>query len=118
MGRNENGGPASFIIARKDALTDQQKEEIINYVEETMLGTRISGSADEICGYLKAHFANAADQVKLPTVCELRELLAEGFSIYIGDRSFMNLYAGYDLVSGLWEVLENETKDFVRVMTK
>ena len=51
-----NSSSSSFIIAKKEKLTDEQKDTIINIVEKMILGEVIAVNKEELDSYfLSSH---------------------------------------------------------------
>lgn len=99
-----NSSSSSFILARKGPLTEKQKEAIIKYVEEEMLGRpmpSINVGEDE---------EEYKDRIDVWIPCELEKLIEaqkRGMTLYGGEVSF----EGYgsdcaDVMKDIWNIIE------------
>ncbi len=103
-----NSSSSSFILARKGNLTEEQKNALVNYVLNNMLGDKVlePGATEE-------DIENASDDYYgIEThIDEVKKALAEGKDIYAGYVSFEETeyrYAG--LFEDIWEILEKSGK--------
>lgn len=112
-----NSSSSSFILARKGKLNKKQKEAIVEYVENELLG-EITLSPDsteeEIQKFFEENYEYEDDEEKQQ---EIRDMLAEGKCIYSGCVDFEN--GEYDLAviyTRIWRTLEAEGEgNFVAV---
>lgn len=104
-----NSSSSSFILARKGELTEKQKQAIIEYVEENMLGRKMltpDSDEDTIQKAFEDHYIDENDQDKI------REALKEEKAIYHGEVIFEE--CEYDLAEmfiDLWKKLEETDSD-------
>lgn len=103
-----NSSSSSFILARKGELTEKQKDAIIQFVENEILGKKMltpDNSEKEIQEIFEEEDIYEKNQAKI------RAALKEGKTIY---RDWVCFDAGYDLASlyiDLWEKLEEADSD-------
>lgn len=112
-----NSSSSSFVLARKSELNDKQKEEIIRFVENKLLGELIlspDSSEEEISKVFENDWMYYEDDMQE----KVRKALSEGKSIYGGwvsyDESDYHLAKIYESV---WKILrENSDEgDFVAI---
>jgi len=96
-----NSSSSSFIIARKEKLTQRQKDAIIDFVVRRMLGEKVASNHEELDVYAREYE---------PGDRELKKMKAEidnGLAIYSGYVSFDS---GKDdiayVLNDLWEAIE------------
>ena len=110
-----NSSSSSFVLARKGDLTDKQKEAIIAFVEDAMLGKRLlkAGASDtEIATDLKDEYLSEDVEERI------RQALREGKDIYLGELSFDEAEYGYArLFENLWEELGEIDEGFEEIDT-
>lgn len=89
---------SSFILARKPELSPQQKEAIVEFVVNRMLGQMVASTRDELDEY--------ADRFRLDgrTRDRMRAELDRGLSLYSGYVSFSEDETAY-LLKGLWRAV-------------
>ena len=110
-----NSSSSSFIIAQKGELNEAQKEAILRYVTERMMGDIIltpESSEKEIHKAFKENYIRDDD-----AQVAIRQALAEGKTIRHGDVDFEcceDTYAG--LFERLWKVMENAAPDTFSVL--
>lgn len=97
-----NSSSSSFIIARKEELTQRQKEAIVNFAVKRMLGEKVASSEDE----LKEHFAEEEKYMDSSVKDKLLESVRKGLSIYSGWVSFEGEDDIANLLQGLWKAVE------------
>ena len=101
-----NSSSSSFIIARKEELTESEKKAVIKYVEKELLGTKLL-SPD-----------NSEDDIK-NAIEKIREALKDGLSIFHGYVSFEG--SDGDIASvyqGIWSELKDHSDgSFVEIDT-
>ena len=99
-----NSSSSSFILARKGALTEKQKQAITRYVEEKILGKKLMApdiSKEEMQEVFEDNYINKDEQERI------RKALKEGKTIYKRRVSFDQ--GDYDLGNmyiQLWRMLE------------
>ena len=100
-----NSSSSSFILARKGEFTEAQKNAIIQFIEEKMLGKKIlthESTEEEIQKVFDEEYFSDENQE------EIRIALKEGKDIYSDWVSFDGF--GYDLADmyiSLWKMLES-----------
>ena len=110
-----NSSSSSFILAQKGELNEAQKEAILRYVTERMMGDTIltpESSEEEIHKAFKEnHIWDDDEQTAV------RQALAEGKTIRHGDVDFECCEDTYaELFERLWKVLENAAPDTFSVL--
>ena len=96
-----NSSSSSFILARKAELSEKQKEAIVKFVVERMLGEKAEIPKDKVEEYLDENYF---DERYKDDICRA---LDEGKSIYTGWVSFEESdYQIENLFEGLWKALE------------
>ena len=81
-----NSSSSSFIIARKEYLTEEQKEAILSLVEEMFLGTKCltpQSTEKEIQDAIDGVLSCSKSKTK-----EIKNYLKKGYSIYTDIVSF------------------------------
>ena len=110
-----NSSSSSFILAQKGELNEAQKEAILRYVTERMMGDTIltpESSEEEIHKAFKEnHIWDDDEQTAV------RQALAEGKTIRHGDVDFECCEDTYaELFERLWKVLENAAPDTFSIL--
>lgn len=110
-----NSSSSSFILAQKGELNEAQKEAILRYVTERMMGDTIltpESSEEEIHKVFKEnHIWDDDEQTAV------RQALAEGKTIRHGNVDFECCEDTYaELFERLWKVLENAAPDTFSVL--
>lgn len=104
-----NSSSSSFILARKGELTEKQKQVIIEYVEEKMLGRKMltPGSSEEaIRKAVEENYIDEDFQEKIKAALE------EGKTVYNGEVIFEECdYHLGNMFANLWERLEAADRD-------
>lgn len=104
-----NSSSSSFILARKQELTEKQKEVIIDFIEAKMLGKKMltpDSTEEEIQqvfdeNYIEDEYQN-----------EIREALKSGKTIFGGVVDFEGFENDFaDLLVKLWTKLEQSGKE-------
>ena len=107
-----NSSSSSFILARKDGLTEKEKEKILEYIEENMLGKlRLTPESTE--SDIKDFCKNWGITDKKED--EIRILLEEGKSIYSGAICFEDVWFLTSLYQELWTQLSKDNENFIIV---
>ena len=97
-----NSSSTNFIIARK--LSEKQKEAIVKFVEENMLGNKYVFTAESTQEEVaKALEETYYDESNVPEICEL---LKKGYKVSIGRIDTDDFFDPRDFFSELWEALE------------
>ena len=128
-----NSSSSSFILAKKEKLTEKQREEIINFIEETMFGEKIATNKEELDRYFKKNhgedYSNFQIGMENETPYErycwvnrykkALKALENGLIIYSGWVSFEDGDEYADILSMLWEKMEEvDNKSFISIDTK
>lgn len=104
-----NSSSSSFILARKDGLSEKQKQAIIEYVENEFFGKRVltpQSTEEEIQEWLDDIYVNDED------VNRIRTALGEGKAIYSDWISFEGVAWYYaNMFEKLWEKLEQADEE-------
>lgn len=100
-----NSSSSSFIIARKEDLTEEQKDIIINYVLSNMLGKKVLEKKEDIDKFMKENYVDEDRKD------ELSKAIDKGMSIYMGTVDFECEDNIVYLLQELWEKLEKSSKD-------
>lgn len=104
-----NSSSSSFIIARKEELSEKLKNAIVDFVTEQMLGNKLltpDSTEEQIQHAFDEEYIDEDEQEMI------RKALKEGKTVYKGRVVFEccdDDYAG--LFEELWEKLEQTTKD-------
>ena len=113
-----NSSSSSFILARRPDMNDKQKEAIIHFVEQKLLGEKVltPESTEEEIQKLFEEDWRFEDENRQHAV---REALKSGKSIYSDWVSFEDNCAEYeyaDIFKSIWEIMEkNGNGDFVAI---
>lgn len=119
-----NSSSSSFILARKDELTQKQKDAIVDFVVRNMLGKKIVATPEELEKYLsfdedKGDWHNRPDYFDevQSHEDEVTEVVKAGLSLYAGDVSFeYDDDAIGNLYQDLWEAIrEADPEHFVAI---
>lgn len=107
-----NSSSSCFIIARKEELTDKQKEAILEYVQYNMLGQKVISSREEVDSF--------SEEMYIDDECrdEIIKAIDKGLSVYQGCVCFEDTgEIGY-MMEGLWKLLEEtDSSSFVGIDT-
>lgn len=99
-----NSSSSSFILARKEELTETQKKVIIDFVETKMLGKKMltpESTEEEILQLFDEQYIDEEEQN------EIRASLKAGKTVFGGNVCFECCEDDYaDLLVALWEKLE------------
>lgn len=110
-----NSSSSSFILAQKGELNEAQKEAILRYVTERMMGDTIltpESSEEEIHKAFKENYIWDDDEQTA-----VRQALAEGKTIRHGNVDFECCEDTYaELFERLWKVLESAAPDTFSVL--
>lgn len=97
-----NSSSSSFIIARKEELTQQQKDLILDFVMKEMLGDKVASNREELDQYLKEEDVWHSDS----ELKQMQECIERGMSIYSGYVSFESESVLSELLQHFWEIME------------
>ena len=96
-----NSSSSSFIIARKEKLTQRQKDAIIDFVVRRMLGEKVAATREELSLYADEYAPGHRELTRMEPEID------KGWSIYSGHVSFDS---GRDdiayVLNDLWEAIE------------
>lgn len=99
-----NSSSSSFILAKKDGFNEKQKEAILKYVEQNMLGEVLlepDSTEEEIQEVFEEEYVDERYHE------QIREALKNGKTIYKGYVSFEECEYGYEeLFKDIWKTLE------------
>ena len=99
-----NSSSSSFIVARQGELNEKQKEAIVKFVEEKMLGKKVLGPESgekDIQDFFEDNYVMDENQDGI------REALKEGKDIYSGILDLETADVYYTrLFQDLWDVLD------------
>lgn len=109
--RNAGG---RFLLARKDELSQRQKDVIVDFVVREMLGEKVASDLYELEGYLEEE-SESIDQ----TMAEkLQASVQQGCAVYSGLLPFQNGAGTAALLKKLWNALEQaDATGFVQIDT-
>ena len=118
-----NSSSSSFILAQKGEFSEAQKETILKYVMDNMLGdtiltpesselSTVESSKEEIHKAFKENYIRDDDEQ-----AAIRQALAEGKTIRHGDVDFECCEDTYaELFERLWKVLESAAPDTFSIL--
>lgn len=89
---------SSFILARKTELSQQQKEAIVEFVVNRMLGQKVASSREELHEYAERY------RIDSRTRDRMQAEIDRGLSLYAGYVSFAEDETAY-LRKGLWRAV-------------
>lgn len=109
-----NSSSSSFILARKEELSEAQKEAVLGYVARKMLGNAIltpSSSEEEIQKTFDDFYISEEEQTAI------RQALADGKTVYHGYVNFECCEETQaELFERLWEALEDADPDTFSIL--
>lgn len=104
-----NSSSSSFILARKEEISEKLKNTIIDYVVEEMLGEKLltpNSSEEEIQQAFKEEYIDKKEQEMI------RKALKEGKTVYSGYVVFEESEYNYGaMFEDLWRKLEGVSSD-------
>lgn len=111
-----NSSSSSFILGRKGGLTENQKEELLKYLEEYVLGKEVltpDSTEEEVDRFIEDFIYDESEE-KEETI---RNTLKEGGSIYTGSVDFECAEDNYqEMIEEIWEILQkNGDGNFVTI---
>lgn len=109
-----NSSSSSFILARNESLNEQQKNQLIKYVEDTFLGQKLltpQSTEEEIQKTFEENYFRDEEQAAI------RNALQAGKTIYSGYVCFeeydYNISSFYE---NIWDIMsENDNGDFEEI---
>ncbi len=109
-----NSSSSSFILARKEELSEAQKEAVLGYVARKMLGNAIltpNSSEEEIQKTFDDFYISEENQAAI------RQALADGKTVYRGCVNFECCEETQaELFERLWEALEDADPDTFSIL--
>lgn len=109
-----NSSSSSFILARKEELSEAQKEAVLGYVARKMLGNAIltpSSSEEEIQETFDDFYISEENQAAI------RQALADSKTVYRGCVNFECCEETQaELFERLWEALEDADPDTFSIL--
>ena len=111
-----NSSSSSFIVARKNELSDKQKAAIIKFVEENFFGEKIlspESSEEEITTVIEDESLEYDEK-------SIRKALKQGQSIYLGYVAYDDgEYRMSDLFQDFWKAFSKaDNKNFTQIDTE
>ena len=111
-----NSSSNSFIVARKNELSDKQKAAIIQFVEENFLGEKIlspESTEEEITTVIENESLEYDEK-------SIRKALKQGQSIYLGYVAYDDgEYRMSDLFQDFWKAFSKaDNKNFTQINTE
>ena len=111
-----NSSSNSFIVARKNELSDKQKAAIIQFVEENFLGEKIlspESTEEEITTVIENESLEYDEK-------SIRKALKQGQSIYLGYVAYDDgEYRMSDLFQDFWKAFSKaDNKNFTQIDTE
>ncbi|MDD3339123.1 MAG: hypothetical protein PHS82_09740 [Lachnospiraceae bacterium] len=106
-----NSSSSSFILARKPQLNEIQKEKIVQYIEEELLGEKVLSpeSTEEDIQKVFEEYWNFHDKDMQKQV---RESLKTGKSIYCGTVNYEDAEGYYaEMFEDIWEIMKESAPD-------
>lgn len=104
-----NSSSSSFIVAKKEELSEKQKDAIVQFVVDEMLGEKLlapDSTEEQIQQVFEEVYIGKKEEEKI------REALKEGKAVYGGQLEFEFCEGDYvALFEKLWKILENSSKD-------
>lgn len=109
-----NSSSSSFLIARRDELTEKQKEQILDFAKKLM-GEKVASTEEELKEFFEENYYAQFDDDGNPTPdsCDIEEYqkaleaIRNGLSLYSGYVSF----EGDDEISVVYEDLFEALED-------
>ena len=104
-----NSSSSSFILARREELTEKQKEAIVDFVEKRMLGVRMltpESTEDEINAVFEENYIEEEMQDRIRQALKARKTV---YSDWVEFECCENDYA--EMMENLWERLSETGKE-------
>lgn len=110
-----NSSSSSFIVARKEQFTVEQKEAILKFMEQQFLGDTIIKTEEELIDYFVEYIDSAIlddGQINLKAwkaeeYQKCLDLLNKGYVIHIGDVIATDPNDIADIYMMVWNALSN-----------
>lgn len=126
-----NSSSSSFIIAKKEKLSNKQKDIIINYIENNIFGTVIATNKEELDAFFKKNYrkdysefslgdniSGYQDDYYFEKYFKCLEAIDKGLFIYSGYVCFDDGNPFSDFLQDIWRKLEDsKDKNFVGIDT-
>lgn len=107
-----NSSSSSFILARKDELSQRQKDVIVDFVVKRMLGEKIAASREELDSYAEEYGVSDRERERMQAEID------KGLSLFSGCVSFEEGDEIAYLLNGLWDAIEQaDSSSFVGLDT-
>ena len=101
-----NSSSSSFILARTSELNEKQKEEILQYVKNTMFGRPVltpESTEEEILKLFEEDWGFHDEDIQR----KVREALREGKNIYNGTIDYESSDYHYaEIFEDIWKIME------------
>lgn len=119
-----NSSSSSYIIARKEKLSEKQKEAILEFVENAMLGNggeiRTKEELDQF--FMDEYYEDVNDEdfedsYNYEKYKNALDAINRGLTVYTGWVSFECDASEADLLAPLWDKLSKLDDDFVEIDT-
>ena len=107
-----NSSSSSYIIAREEILSNEQKDKIIAFVEKQMLGRLIAKNKEELDKYFLENYyldvnnENYKNNYHYDEYEKALNAINKGLCVYSDWVSFECENFGADLLTSLWKELE------------
>lgn len=109
-----NSSSSSFILGINKELTDKQKDAIIKYVTEKMLGECLASNQDEFQDYIDTHTVDNEEFCDPENIREEDGIILEameksinsGKAIRVGVVDYSDSYVVKELYRGLWNAIQ------------
>lgn len=119
-----NSSSSSYIIARKEKLTEKQKEAILEFVEDYMIGNgKGIKTKEELDDFFREEYygdpddENFKNSYRYGKYIKALNAINKGLVVYSGWVSFECDSSEADLLTPLWEKLSKLDDDFVEIDT-
>lgn len=101
-----NSSSSNFILGINKELTDKQKDAIIKYVTEKMLGDIVASTEEELQEYSRDYLdVFGVTDVEKHNVEVMKDALESGKVIREGSVNFEDAHSIKKVFQGLWKVL-------------
>lgn len=110
-----NSSSSSFILAQKGELTDVQKDAIVQFVMDNLMGDIVltpASTEEEIQEFFNDNYIEEED-----TQASFRKALAEGKNVRYGTVSFDEPdYSLGNLFESIWTALQNQDPEHFEII--
>jgi len=113
-----NSSSSSFVLARKGELSQKQKDAIIHFVEEEMLGSPLPPVEE---GETNDDYYERTQNWVSCDLEKLRSAQKDGMTLYGGDVVFECCEDSYaDIFIKIWDILEeaDDGSNFIQIDTE